>query len=70
MQLYLASAGPLAISGRTYHAQIRGRNERSHHTLYGYLQAHQPTSRKAVEELVVSYRQHLFIELAPKIWTR
>lgn len=58
MELYLASVGSLAISGRTYHPQTQGKNERSHQTLYRFLQAHQPTSLEEVNALLVSYRQH------------
>lgn len=58
MELYLASVGSLAISGRTYHPQTQGKNERRHQTLYRYLQAHQPTRLDDVKALLVSYRQH------------
>jgi len=58
MELYLASVGTLAISGRAFHPQTQGKNERSHQTLFRYLQAHQPTSLDEVNALLVTYRQH------------
>lgn len=58
MEVYLASVGSLAISGRTYHPQTQGKNERSHQTLYRYLQAHRPAHLEEVKALLVSYRQH------------
>src|SRR5699024_10439398 len=58
MELYLASVGSLAISGRVSHPQPQGKNERSHQTLYRYLQAHQPTTVDEVNALLISYRQH------------
>lgn len=58
MELYLASVGSLAISGRVSHPQTQGKNERSHQTLYRYLQAHRPAHLEEVKALLVSYRQH------------
>jgi len=58
MEQYLASQGTLAISGRQYHPQTQGKNERSHRTLHRYLEAHQPTSLEAVHERIAVYREH------------
>lgn len=58
MELYLASKGSLAISGRAYHPQTQGKNERSHRTLLRYLRTHQPTTLDETNALLVSYRQH------------
>src|SRR5699024_2701470 len=52
------SVGTLAISGRSYHPQTQGKHERSHQTLYRYLQAHRPASVDEVQALLGSYRAH------------
>lgn len=58
MELYLASVGTLAITGRSRHPQTQGKNERSHQTLHRFLEAHQPTSLEDVNALIGQYRQH------------
>jgi len=58
MELYLASVGCLGISARAYHRQTQDKTERSHRTLFRYLQAHQPTSLDEINTLFLSYRQH------------
>lgn len=55
----LATLGCEAITGRTYHPQTQGKNERSHLTVQRFLNAHRPISVDQVNELLNTvYRPH------------
>lgn len=58
LETYLASKGTMPISGVPRHPETQGKNERSHRTLYRYLEAHQPQSLSEVRELITTYREH------------
>lgn len=55
---YLASVGCLAITGRPGHPQTQGKNERSHRTLFRFLQAHQPQTLEQCAHYIEQFRDH------------
>lgn len=58
LESYLASQGCFSITGAPGHRQTQGKDERSHRTLLRFLDAHQPATIAAVEELITRYREH------------
>ncbi|MCQ9162999.1 integrase core domain-containing protein [Arthrobacter sp. STN4] len=55
---FLADHGCLGISGRGYHPQTQGKNERSHQTLRRFLEANAPASLAALTTLITDFRSY------------
>ena len=53
LETYLASVGCLSISGRPRNPQTQGKDERSHRTLFRFLEAHKPKTLKQCEVLTL-----------------
>ncbi|CBT75542.1 IS481-like element ISAar22 family transposase [Glutamicibacter arilaitensis] len=57
-EIFLASVGCEAITGRFSHPQTQGKNERSHNTLTRFLDAHAPHNLAELSTLLEQYRNH------------
>ena len=56
LETYLASVGCVSISGRPRNPQTQGKDERSHRTLFRFLEAHKPKTLKQCGVLIEEYR--------------
>jgi len=56
LETYLASVGYLSISGRPRNLQTQGKDERSHRTLFRFLEAHKRATLKQCGVLIEEYR--------------
>lgn len=57
-ETFLAEHGCRGITGRTWHPQTQGKNERSHQTLTRFLDAHTPKNLGELTKLLVRFREH------------
>ena len=57
-EVFLAEHGCRGITGRTWHPQTQGKNERSHQTLTRFLDAHAPKTLGELTALLVRFREH------------
>lgn len=57
-EIFLAEHGCRGITGRTWHPETQGKNERSHQTLTRFLDAHAPKNLEQLAKLLVRYREH------------
>lgn len=58
LESYLATVGCLSITGKPGHPQTQGKNERSHRTLFRFLQAHQPHTLEECAHYIEQFRDH------------
>lgn len=57
-EIFLAEHGCRGITGRIWHPQTQGKNERSHQTLTRFLDAHTPKNLEELTKLLVRFREH------------
>lgn len=58
VEVFLASQGTLPISGLPGHPTTQGKNERSHQTLIGFLDADRPATLEALRVRIRRFREH------------
>lgn len=57
-ETFMAEHGCRGITGRIWHPQTQGKNERSHQTLTRFLDAHTPKNLEELTKLLVRFREH------------
>ncbi|MDQ0093778.1 IS481 family transposase [Paeniglutamicibacter psychrophenolicus] len=57
-EIFLAERGCRGITGRIWHPETQGKNERSHQTLVRFLDAHAPKNLDDLSKLLVRFREH------------
>lgn len=57
-EIFLAERGCRGITGRIWHPETQGKNERNHQTLIRFLDAHAPNNLNDLSKLMVCFREH------------